>query len=81
MATTTRKKVAAKASRYDELKKMLEDRRRDAHHRRTGLGLGKRPRTGREDGLGNPLDGVTPTTGRRASYEKRVARQAVPSSP
>src|SRR6186713_2244487 len=29
MATTTKKKVAAKASRYDELKKMLEDRRRE----------------------------------------------------
>ena len=29
MATTTRKKVAAKTSRYDELKKMLEDRRRE----------------------------------------------------
>ncbi len=29
MATTTKKKVAAKTSRYDELKKMLEDRRRE----------------------------------------------------
>jgi DnaK suppressor protein len=29
MATTTRKKLAAKTSRYDELKKMLEDRRRE----------------------------------------------------
>jgi len=29
MATTTKKKVAAKASRYDELRKMLEDRRRE----------------------------------------------------
>ncbi len=29
MATTTKKKVAAKASRYDELKTMLEDRRRE----------------------------------------------------
>src|SRR5688572_27974408 len=29
MATTTKKKVAAKTSRYDELKTMLEDRRRE----------------------------------------------------
>ena len=29
MATTTKKKVAAKVSRYDELKKMLEERRRE----------------------------------------------------
>jgi DnaK suppressor protein len=29
MATTTKRKVAAKVSRYDELKKMLEDRRRE----------------------------------------------------
>src|SRR5688572_8178230 len=29
MATTTKRKVAAKTSRYNELKKMLEDRRRE----------------------------------------------------
>jgi len=29
MATTTKRKAAAKASRHDELKKMLEDRRRE----------------------------------------------------
>jgi DnaK suppressor protein len=29
MATTTRRKAAAKTSRYNELKKMLEDRRRE----------------------------------------------------
>jgi len=29
MATTTKRKVTAKASRYDELRKMLEDRRRE----------------------------------------------------
>jgi DnaK suppressor protein len=29
MATTTKRKVAAKTSRYDELRKMLEDRRRE----------------------------------------------------
>ena len=29
MATTTKRKIAAKTSRYDELKKMLEDRRRE----------------------------------------------------
>src|SRR5690606_32493895 len=29
MATTTRKKVTATTSRYDELRKMLEDRRRE----------------------------------------------------
>jgi DnaK suppressor protein len=32
MATTTRKKAAAKTSRYNELRKMLEDRRRELLH-------------------------------------------------
>ena len=75
MATTTKKKVAAKASRYDELKKMLEDRRREllnsVHDKiRDARAEGNKDRDVLDQGESSEVDIQEDITERRKSEKK-----------